>query len=171
MSKSATHISELSRAEAENFLYHEARLLDEGHWRDWQKLFTADAKYWIPLSTVVDADPDHHISIIYDDMDLLEERLGRLESGACHAQIPPSRTLHLIGNVSVSLSDSEVIVNSNLLLHEYRSNTQPRFYPVQSFPAHCEHRLRWQDGRWKIAFKKVVLLNCDGEIFDLSFLI
>jgi 3-phenylpropionate/cinnamic acid dioxygenase small subunit len=161
----------LTRADAEDFLYREARLLDEGHWREWQKLFMPDALYWLPSSAAPEVDPDNYISIIYDDMDLLNERLGRLESGACHAQIPSSRTLHVIGNVMVSAAENHAVVFSNQVIHEYRSNTQSRFYPLQAFPAHCEHHLRWHACEWKMAFKKVQLLNCDGEIFDLSFLI
>ena len=39
---------EISRAEAENLLYREAALLDEGSWDDWLALFTEDAVFWMP---------------------------------------------------------------------------------------------------------------------------
>ena len=33
----------------EQFLYHEARLLDEQRLEEWLELFTDDATYWVPL--------------------------------------------------------------------------------------------------------------------------
>ena len=38
----------LSAAACEQFLVHEARLLDEGRFDEWLALFTADAWYWVP---------------------------------------------------------------------------------------------------------------------------
>ncbi len=162
----------MNRSEAEDFLYREARLLNSGENREWQKLFTEDAIYWVPANDP-NADPELHVSYIYDDMELLNERLGRLESDYCFAQQPPSSTLHQISNVEVEANGSadEVTLRSNALIYEYRNNTQQRFYPLQVFPAFCEHRLRREKGQWKIAFKKVALLNCDSEIHDLTFLI
>jgi 3-phenylpropionate/cinnamic acid dioxygenase small subunit len=161
----------MDRTHAEDFLYHEARLLDAGRWRDWQKLFTDDAIYWVPANKT-DYDPTLHVSFIYDNMDLLNERLGRLESPVCYAQHPPSTTLHQIGNVMVEESGPDYAkVSSNLALFEFRNNSQRRFYPLQTFPAHCEHHLQLTADGWKIKFKKVTLLNCDGEIFDLTFLL
>lgn len=161
----------MERSQAEDFLYHEARLLDEGRWRDWQALFTDDAVYWVP-SNKTDYDPQEHCSFIYDDMELLDDRLGRLESGQCWAQQPASTTLHQIGNVQVLANGgSEATIHSNLILYEFRNNTQRRFYPLQTFPAHCEHRVVQDGDAWRIKFKKVSLLNCDGEILDLTFLL
>ena len=34
--------------EVEQFLYHEARLLDERRFHDWIELFTEDVHYWMP---------------------------------------------------------------------------------------------------------------------------
>ncbi|MEL0083137.1 MAG: aromatic-ring-hydroxylating dioxygenase subunit beta [Gammaproteobacteria bacterium] len=161
----------MDRSQAEDFLYREARLLNTGKNREWQKLFTRDAIYWVPANDP-DSDPEEHVSYIYDDMDLLDERLGRLESDSCWAQQPPSTTLHQISNVEVEPdTENEVTLRSNVLIYEYRNNVQRRFYPMQCFPAFCEHRLRKEGDQWKIAYKKVALLNCDGEIHDLTFLI
>ena len=58
----------IDRWEIENFLYREARLLDEGKLQDWLKLFTEEARYWIPCNRD-DIDPMREVSIIYDDRD------------------------------------------------------------------------------------------------------
>ena len=36
------------REAVEDFLYHEAELLDERRYRDWLELFADDAVYWMP---------------------------------------------------------------------------------------------------------------------------
>lgn len=168
----------LTRAEAavdftpqvEQFLFHEARLLDQGRWRDWQKLFTDDCLYWIP-SSLDDYDPRFHVSIAYDDGVLLNDRIGRLESGQAFAQDPPSRTLHQIANVSYEQRGDIVFVQSNLALFEFKPNAQRRMDPVNVFPAACEHDLVGTPGAWKIKRKKVTLLQADGTITNLTFLI
>jgi 3-phenylpropionate/cinnamic acid dioxygenase small subunit len=41
---------EIRRA-VEQFLYREARLLDERRFHDWLELFTEDVRYWMPGRT------------------------------------------------------------------------------------------------------------------------
>ena len=38
----------IDRAPFEEFLIHEARLLDERRFREWMELFTEDGTYWVP---------------------------------------------------------------------------------------------------------------------------
>lgn len=162
----------MDREAAEAFLIHEARLLDEARWREWQQLFTADATYWVP-SNRLDYDPTQHISFVYDDMALLDERLRRLESDACFAQQPASATLHQISNICVQPgeTDGEVRVRSNQVIYEIKQNSQRRLEPLNVFPAFCEHLLRREGESWKMHYKKVALLNCDAEITNLTFLV
>ena len=155
---------------AQNFLYLEARLLDSRQWRDWQKLFAPDAIYWVPAITE-DYDPHQHVSHIYDNTANLEDRIRRLESGHAYSQEPQSRTFHQVSNVTVERAGSAWLVKSNLLLCEFRPNSQRRMEQVAVFPAFCEHELVGDPGAWKIHRKKAVLLQCDGTILDLTFLI
>lgn len=155
----------------EAFLIEEAQLIDHKRWRDWQQLFSADAIYWIP-SNRLDADPTQHVSFVYDDMELLNERLKRLESEFCFAQAVPSSTLHQISNIAIAPGEQngEVAVRSNQVIYEYKANSQRRLETVNVFPAFCEHVLRrGDDGGWQIRYKKVGLLNCDAEITNLTF--
>ena len=41
-------MARLSRSDAEDILYNEARMLDERRYRDWLATLTADAIYWVP---------------------------------------------------------------------------------------------------------------------------
>ena len=39
---------ELSIGQAQEFLYREARYLDDKRWNDWLELYAADAEFWMP---------------------------------------------------------------------------------------------------------------------------
>ena len=67
----------LDVAECEQFLLHEARLLDEARFDEWLALFTPEASYWVP-SEPAQVDPLETVSLIYDDRQLLETRVRRL---------------------------------------------------------------------------------------------
>jgi 3-phenylpropionate/cinnamic acid dioxygenase small subunit len=84
----------------EDFLVHEARLLDEARFDEWLALFTDDAFYWVP-SEPNQTSPHDTVSLIYDDRRLLETRVRRLASPRIYSQEPPSRTSRMIGNVRI----------------------------------------------------------------------
>src|SRR5437764_173630 len=91
---------QIGREVAEQFLIHEARLLDERRFREWMALFTEDGTYWVPAAPDQES-PDNHVSLFYDDHQLMKTRIDRLEHPLIHVQTPPSRTVHLVSNVSV----------------------------------------------------------------------
>lgn len=157
-------MTHMTRPEAEDFLYREARLLDERRLEEWLALFTEDAHYWIPYQD--GADPGVQTPIVYDDRVTLERRIARLRNSAAHAQSPPSRTRHYITNVEVeSTGPDEAKVYSNLVIYEVRTGQQ------RDCAGWCEHRLRRQQAGWRIAQKKVCLINSDQPIYNLTFLI
>jgi len=151
--------------EIESFLYREAQLMDEHKYDEWLSLWTDDALYWIPCNRD-DVDPMREVSIIYDDRASLEDRLHRLKGPAAHAQDPKSRMRRLISNVEVEGGgDGEFTVYSNFMLAELRRGKQ------DIFAGRTIHRLRRENGSLKIAYKKVLLVNNDDVIDNLTFLI
>lgn len=163
----------LARADAEDFLYREARLLDDDDLAAWRDLLADDVLYWIPNNRD-DVAPDRHISIVYNDRRSLEGRLWRImESGLNHSQDPPSRTVRFVGNVEVAAGEraGETVVHCNLLLHMYRSGTQRRDERPQAHAARCRYVLRETDGAVKIAYKKVTLLELDATLPPLTFIL
>jgi benzoate/toluate 1,2-dioxygenase subunit beta len=158
-------MTSLSRQEAEDFLYQEARLLDEGRYDDWFSLLTEDAIYWIPCNGE-GIDPNREISLVYDDYRRLGDRIRRLNSGLAHAQSPPSRTGRLVSNVQIEQAvDGRASVVSSFLLYELRQSKQ------RIFAGRYHHQLRFENGRWQIASKKVVLVNNDEVIDNLTFIV
>ena len=91
----------LSRAAAEDFLFHEADLLERWRLDDWHGLFLSDARYEIPALDDPWGDPRTSQFFVADDAELLAARITRLKSRNAHAENPPSRTHRLISNVTV----------------------------------------------------------------------
>jgi len=151
------------RTAFENFLFAEARALDERRFRDWMALFADDGTYWVP-ATPGQESPFGQVSLFYDDRDLMKTRVERLEHPRIHIQTPPSRTVHVVGNVTVETADEasgEYVVSSSVIMVEYRDDKQRIFAGRQT------HRLRrnGDGGGFRIAQKRVDLANCDSA-FD-----
>jgi 3-phenylpropionate/cinnamic acid dioxygenase small subunit len=164
----------ITRSDAEDFLYKEARLLDENRLQEWRDLMTDDVIYWVPLNDD-DSDPRNHLSVVWDDKDYLNGRIWRiLESGLNHTQDPPSRMIRFVSNVEVegAQRDDEVTLHSCLWLATFKSGAQrvDGVKPVY-YAARQQHRLRQVDGRWLIAYKKVSLLEMNGHLNEMTHII
>jgi 3-phenylpropionate/cinnamic acid dioxygenase small subunit len=153
-------------------LFAEARLLDERRFDEWEALFTDDGTYWVPIDPTTES--RQGISIISDDRKRLHERVYRLTQTPVLDQNPPSRTIRFVSNVEVEPDGvRETRVRCRQLITEMRPGGlgQAGMNLVRLFPAHCEYRLRRTGkGGWKIAQKKVVLLDSDQPHYNLSFI-
>jgi benzoate/toluate 1,2-dioxygenase beta subunit len=156
----AQQVLDLRRCE--QFLLHEARLLDDGKFGEWLALFTPDAWYWVP-SEPDQTDPLETVSLIYDDRRLLETRVRRLASPRMYSQEPRSRTSRIVGNVTVEEAAKDACtVRSKFVLIEYRRDQQ------RLFGGTAIHRLVQADGRIMIAWKRVDLVNCDAPLDGIT---
>jgi 3-phenylpropionate/cinnamic acid dioxygenase small subunit len=89
----------------------------------------------------------------------MKTRIDRLEHPRIHIQTPPSRTVHLIGNVMVEDADEakgHYVVSSTVIMVEYRDDRQRLFAGRQT------HTLRRAGDSFLIAQKRVDLVNCDA---------
>lgn len=154
----------------EQFLYREARLLDERRFHDWLALFTDDVTYRMmarsnryPRSSkaIAGVDAAHHAADEMDELGLFDEdirtltaRVARLDTGMAWAEDPPSRTRHLITNVELApdASDVALTAHSNFIVYRSRGETEQDFYVGAR-----TDRLRRLDGAWKIADRRMVL--------------
>jgi|SRR5829696_8238283 len=145
-------------ARCEQFLLHEARLLDDARFDEWLALFTADAWYWVPVEPD-QKNPFDTVSLIYDDRRLLETRVRRLASPRIYSQEPRSRTSRIVANVTLEESGaSACTLRSKFLVLEYRREGQ------RTFGGTVFHRLVLVEGQLRIAWKRVNLVNCDAPI-------
>ncbi len=142
-----------------DFVRREARLLDEKRFEEWVDLFTDDGYYWVPARPGQE-NPYDEISIFFDDRKFMQTRYGRLRHPRVHAQIPPSRTFHLISDVHLEgqrPTDADYLMSSGMIMLEYRPGKEQ-----QVFGGRCFHAIRVVSGEMKLAWKKVELINCDG---------
>ena len=148
----------------EEFLYHEARLLDTGQLEAWLELFTEDATYWVPLERG-QKDPLETSSLIYDDRTLLELRVKQARHPRAHARLPLARTVHQISNIMVlEKTDTEARIASTLSVTEWRNEKQRLWSGL------VEHRLRRAQKSWKIAAKRIELVNSEAELDAIAIL-
>jgi 3-phenylpropionate/cinnamic acid dioxygenase small subunit len=165
----------LTRAEAEEFLYREARLLDTLRLEEWLTLFTDDGLYWLPIHDGEPADAVDAVSILYDDAARREERVYRTLHTPVLDQNPRSRTVHLIGNVEVGETDErgDVRVMCSQFVAELRAGGQRQvgLNRTRMFAARGEYRLRHTADGWRMSLKKLVLVDADQPLYNLTFLI
>jgi p-cumate 2,3-dioxygenase subunit beta len=109
------------RLAVEDFLYHEAALLDEWRLDDWLALFTDDARYVVPTTDLPEGDPRTDLVLIDDNLTRLRGRVERLKSRHAHREYPWSRTRRLITNVRVtSVSGDEVAATAAFAVYRIR---------------------------------------------------
>jgi 3-phenylpropionate/cinnamic acid dioxygenase small subunit len=144
--------------EIEQFLYREARLLDERKFNEWLGLFTDDIRYWMPvLSTVERGEREvatgREIAHFDDNKITLGIRVRRLYTGSAHAEEPQSRTRHFVSNVEVEGEGAEITVHSNFIVYRTRLETDEDWFVGKRVDT-----LRKSDSGWKIA-KRVMQLD------------
>src|SRR5262249_37453281 len=153
-------------------LYREARLLDERRFEDWLELFTADGLYWLPMDDGVD--PTLEPSILFADANERAQRVYQILHQPHYAQMPPSRTARVVANVGGGRAerDDGVTVSCTLVIHELRGGAhfQLGLGAQRALVGRCEYRLRYDDA-WRIALKKVMLIDRDLPFHNLSFLV
>lgn len=155
----------VDRHQVESFLYREARLMDEHAYDEWLALWTDDGLYWIP-SNADDIDPQRHVSIVYENKTRMEDRIRRLKSGAAYAQDPKSRLSRVISNVEITEGDNGAVTVQSVF-----NLTALRRSRMDTFAGRTTHTLRPDGNSFKIAFKKVGLINNDEVINNLTFLV
>jgi 3-phenylpropionate/cinnamic acid dioxygenase small subunit len=156
----------LLKQEIQDFLYHEADLLDERRYEDWLALVAEDVRYWMPMRRNVKVDDlereytreGRDISWFDEGKDTLTRRVRQIQTGIHWAEEPVSRISHMVSNVHLlevnpSVAEpAEVAVKCRFLIYRNRVETE-----TDILVGKREDRLRRVDGQWKIARRKIVL--------------
>jgi p-cumate 2,3-dioxygenase beta subunit len=168
MNRPVNPTTAITRAEIEDFLYHEADLLDSWRLDDWLGLLTDDASYYIPPNDKPDADHRYTLFTVADDIVRLRERVIRLKDPNCHAEYPPSHTRRLISNVRVTGTEGDTVaVAANFAIFRYRRGEPPR-----QFVGRYRYRLKRTDSGLKIQERRAILDAEElGSMGAVSFLL
>jgi p-cumate 2,3-dioxygenase beta subunit len=117
----STAVRTVTRTEVEDFLFREARLLDEWRLDAWFALFESGGRFEVPTTDWNGLDSASAGYFVCDDYDLIRARVKRLKSRMAHAENPHSRTHRMISNVVVLEQGEETAwVAANFIIHRYR---------------------------------------------------
>ena len=144
-------MADVTRAEVEDFLYHEAALLDAWRLDEWLALLTDDATYRVPSNDQPESDPKSALFTIADDIRRIRARVARLKDPHAHAESPRSRTRRLISNVRI-VERSPLVVEANFVVYRYRGNED-----VRTYVGRYRYTLVSRDGALRIKAREAIL--------------
>jgi p-cumate 2,3-dioxygenase beta subunit len=141
----------VTREAIEEFLYHEAALLDAWQLDDWLALLTDDATYRVPSNDRPEADPAKALFTIADDIHRIRGRVTRLKDPHAHAEFPPSRTRRIISNVRIT-ERNPLRVEANFVVYRFRRNES-----VREYVGRYRYGLEVKGGQLKIKSREAIL--------------
>jgi benzoate/toluate 1,2-dioxygenase beta subunit len=128
-----TH-ARVSLEDARQFLYREARYLDDRDWDAWLSLYADDVEFWMPSwddDDELTEDPQTEISLIwYGHKGGLEDRVFRIRTERSSAtSLPEPRTSHNISNVEILKQDGGVMeLRFNWVTLSFRYKTTDTYF-------------------------------------------
>jgi PAH dioxygenase small subunit len=154
--------------EVTEWLYREARLLDQGDFESWLALMSTDIQYSMPTRSAVDPRDgqgfDFKSGLFAENHSSLSARVARLQTDQAWAEQPRSRTRHFISNIQVERdAGGQLKVTSALLLSRLRSNR-----PLDLFTAERQDALRREAGGLKLVERVILLDQTVIESYNLS---
>lgn len=150
----------LATYEFEQWLYREAKLLDDIDFDGWFSLMHPSLIYQMPVRVNKEGleRPDYSMDMyaFNDDIELLKIRVDRLKTDYAWAELPPSRTRRNVNNVRLEefIPNEKAVVSSYLLI--YRSRSTDIHHDLISGERRDE--FTYVDGEWKLS-KRFFLID------------
>jgi 3-phenylpropionate/cinnamic acid dioxygenase small subunit len=142
------------------FVYDEARLIDDKRFDEWYDLFTDDGIYWMPL-TRNQPDGLNHTSLFHEDKLLLKVRVERLKSPRSFSQHQPSFCQHVLQQPELESTAADGkgwVMRTPFMYVESQADSQLLLAGI------CRLHVIELDGRLRIRLKKVELIMCDAAL-------
>jgi 3-phenylpropionate/cinnamic acid dioxygenase small subunit len=149
------------------FVYREARLLDEKRFDEWFGLFTDDARYWMPLARG-QPEGETHTSLLYEDKLLLRVRIERMQHPNAFSQQQPSYCQHVLQQPAVeeaSAGTQRYVMRTPFVYFESQLDRQLLLGGVMF------HHLVQAGDSLRIRLKKVELVNCEAALPSIQLLV
>ena len=149
-----------SAAALVQFVYHEARLIDEKRFEEWYELFTDEGLYWMPL-TRNQPDGRMHTSLLCEDRLLLRLRIDRLGNPNSFSQAEPSWCQHILQapRVESRIPAEKLYIMRTPFLYVESQRDHQEFYAGVAW-----HHVTAQGGMLRLRLKKIDLLNRDAAL-------
>jgi p-cumate 2,3-dioxygenase subunit beta len=128
-----------TRESIEDFLYHEAALLDAWRLDEWFALFAEGGTYYVPTTGGhMDDDSATKLFYIADDYVRLRERIVRLNNKKAHAEYPRSSVQHSNSNVRIAERDGHICtVECNFVVYRARKRSVDTFFGRSRYRLDC----------------------------------
>ncbi|MCW5686010.1 MAG: 3-phenylpropionate/cinnamic acid dioxygenase subunit beta [Pseudolabrys sp.] len=157
----------LLRLRVEEFLTHEASLVDERRYEEWLSLFADDLEYRMPLvrnlahSAIGEEylTGDLDVSWFDEDKQTLATRIAQIRTGVHWAEEPLSRTTRIVTNLKIlDVSPSFANANDVQVASKYIVNRNRTTETDDTLIGKRVDRLRLTDDGWLI-YKRTVYIN------------
>ena len=156
----------LLKQDVENFLFHEANVLDERQYDEWLEMLADDVRYWVPMRRNVKFSElereftreGQDINWFDEGKETLGQRVRQIQTGVHWAEEPLSRLAHLVTNVEIldaqpdSAAAAEVSLRCRFIIYRNRVATE-----TDILVGRREDMLRRENGQWRICRRKVLL--------------
>jgi p-cumate 2,3-dioxygenase subunit beta len=158
----------VTRAEVEDFLYHEAALLDDWKLTEWQALLTDDAAYHVPSNDQPEGDHRTTLFLVADDRERIRQRIIRINDPNCHAEYPKSRTRRMISNVRILGVEGDLVtVAANFVCYRYR-----RYERIREYVGAYRYILKRAGDGFRIKERRVLIDAHElGSLGSVSFIL
>lgn len=146
----------ITRVEVEDFLFHEAELLDDWRLEEWYQLFDKEAQYLIPSTNLKhDANNKEQLFLVADDYLRIKGRAERLMKKGAHVEFPHAKVRHLVNNVRIKDveqhgEDTIIYVAANFAV--YRSKRE-----MDTYTGEYHYKLIHSKDGFRILEKKALL--------------
>src|SRR6185437_7983387 len=150
-----------------DFVYREARLLDEKRFDEWYGLLTEDVRYWMPLTRGQPVG-ETFTSLFYEDKLLLKVRIERLRHPNAFSQQQPCFCQHVLQQPTIETSDpaaNHYVTRTPFMYFETQLDSQLVLAGV------TYHHLTVIEGALRMRLKKIELVNCDAALPSIELLL
>src|SRR4051812_32616200 len=100
---------QVAYARISDFLGREAMLLDENRLQEWVDTLDPAIVYEIPVRQSEDRDGKNEFPQnayrLRDDLPMIKKRLERIATGEAWAETPPTRTVRVVGSITIERAD------------------------------------------------------------------
>lgn len=152
-------------AEAVQFIWREAEILDRKDYRAWLELWSPKGFYVVPIDPLA-TDFGATLNYAYDDHAMRALRVQRLSSGYSPSVTDAARTVRTVSRFTMSSDSADIVdVRSAQVIVAYKRGVSTLF------AADVEHRLDLSDGEPRIVQKVVRLIDSTDALNAIGFLL
>ena len=161
----AAEITGITLAEAMEFVWIEADLLDSAGYEEWLALWTPDGRYIVPIDPAA-TDFEATLNLAYDDAAIRRKRVERLTSGSSISASPVARTVRLLSRFRLLRSDADSCeLRCAQILTEFRRERE------RIYTANIHFHLKRTPSGLKIDKKIVWLINSTAAPMGIGYIL